>query len=112
MNQLPGITINHCLKPCFLKILALFVGFVLMMPSRSHNFYTDNKVRPSLVQVNEKKISGVGGISRNQTLFLEKTEQLYYFRVCVCLYSSTVKASSVCKMSETYLRVRINDVML
>ena len=32
--------------------------------------------------------------------------------VCVCLYSSTVKASSVCKMSETYLRVRINDVVL
>ena len=30
--------------------------------------------------------------------------------VCVCLYSSTVKASSVCKMSDTYLRVRINDV--
>ena len=24
-------------------------------------------------------------------------------RVCVCLYSSTVKASSVCRMSDTYL---------
>ena len=32
--------------------------------------------------------------------------------VCVCLYSSTVKASSVCKMSDTCLRVRINDVVL
>ena len=32
--------------------------------------------------------------------------------VCVCLYSSTVKASSVCKMSKTYLRVRINDLVL
>ena len=32
--------------------------------------------------------------------------------VCVCLYPFTVKASSVCKMSETYLRVRINDVEL
>ena len=31
--------------------------------------------------------------------------------VCVCLYSSTVKASSVCKMSKTYLRVRINDLV-
>ena len=32
--------------------------------------------------------------------------------VCVCLYSSTVKASSVCKMSKTYLRVWINDLVL
>ena len=32
--------------------------------------------------------------------------------VCVCLYSSTVKASSVCKMSKTYFRVRINDLLL
>ena len=35
-----------------------------------------------------------------------------YVCVCVCLYPFTVKASSVCKMSETYLRVRINDVVL
>ena len=34
------------------------------------------------------------------------------WHVCVCLYSSTVKASSVCKMSKTYLRVRINDLVL
>ena len=33
-------------------------------------------------------------------------------RVCVCLYSSTVKASSVCKISKGYLRVRINDLVL
>ena len=38
--------------------------------------------------------------------------------VCVCaharvfFHSSTVKASSVCKMSKTYLRVRINDLVL
>ena len=32
--------------------------------------------------------------------------------VCVCLYSSTVKAFSVCKMSETYLRAWINDLVL
>ena len=32
--------------------------------------------------------------------------------VCVCVYSSTVKASSVRKMSKTYLRVRINDLVL
>ena len=32
--------------------------------------------------------------------------------VCVCVYSFTVEASSVCKMSWTYLRVRINDVVL
>ena len=32
--------------------------------------------------------------------------------VCVCVYSFTVKGSSVCKMSGTYLRVRINDVVL
>ena len=31
--------------------------------------------------------------------------------VCVCLYSSTVKTSSVCKMSKTYLRVQINDLV-
>ena len=35
-----------------------------------------------------------------------------YVCVCVCLYSSTVKASSVWKMSKTYLRVRINDLVL
>ena len=32
--------------------------------------------------------------------------------VCVCLYFFTVKASSVCKMSKTYLRVRINHLVL
>ena len=32
--------------------------------------------------------------------------------MCVCLYSSNVKASSVCKMSKTYFRVRINDLVL
>ena len=32
--------------------------------------------------------------------------------VCVCLYSSTVKASPVCKMSKTYLKVRMNDLVL
>ena len=32
--------------------------------------------------------------------------------VCMHVYSSTVKASSVCKMSDTCLRVRINDVKL
>ena len=32
--------------------------------------------------------------------------------VCVFLYSSTLKASSVCKMSKTYLRLRINDFVL
>ena len=33
-------------------------------------------------------------------------------RVCVYLYSSTVKASSVCKISQEYLRVRINGLVL
>ena len=32
--------------------------------------------------------------------------------VCVCLYSSTVEAFSVCKMSETYLKAQINDLVL
>ena len=32
--------------------------------------------------------------------------------MCVCLYSFAVKASSVCKISKTYLRVRINDLVL
>ena len=31
--------------------------------------------------------------------------------VCVCLYSSTVKAFSGCKMSKTYLRARINNLV-
>ena len=35
-----------------------------------------------------------------------------YVCVCVCLYSFAVKASSVCKISKTYLRVRINDLVL
>ena len=35
-----------------------------------------------------------------------------YVCVCVCLYSSTVEAFSVCKMSETYLKAQINDLML
>ena len=32
--------------------------------------------------------------------------------VCVCLYTSTVKASLSATMSRTYLRVRINDLVL
>ena len=32
--------------------------------------------------------------------------------VCACVYSSTVKASSVCKMPRTSLRVRINNLVL
>ena len=35
---------------------------------------------------------------------LWKTTSLVEYIVCVCLYSSTLKVSSVCKMSETYLR--------
>ena len=32
--------------------------------------------------------------------------------VYVCVYSSTLKASSACKMSKTYLKGRINDLVL
>ena len=46
-----------------------------------------------------------------QTSF-RKLEDSVCVCVCVCLYSSTVKASSVCKMSKTYLRIRINDLVL
>ena len=31
--------------------------------------------------------------------------------MCVCLYSSTVEASSICKTSETYSRGKMNDVV-
>ena len=31
--------------------------------------------------------------------------------MCVCLYSSTVEASSICKTSETFSRGKMNDVV-
>ena len=47
-------------------------------------------------------------IRKNQNIFDPVLQDF----MCVCLYFSTVKASSVCKMLETCLRVQINDVML
>ena len=53
------------------------------------------------------KICLVSNRLKTKIIYAKLIQQL-----CVCLYSSTVEASSVCKMSKTYLRVRIDDLVL
>ena len=79
--------------------------------NRTYHFYNDiidlENFDAKLLKIDKKSYKDIGIYNIGYV-----TKKKISDCMCVCLYSSTVKASSVCKMSKTYLRVRINDLVL
>ena len=78
--------------------------FKLILLEISSIGFTGSSMKTFETYLNGINLDSVRIIKKCQEVAIRASYYIYCRRVCMCLYSSTVKASSDCKMSKTCLR--------